>query len=75
MVCPAISYSFGATALIFCRMSIHIRRYACPQDCDGQAGASWGIPEEMKVLPDEIFFTIPFYLHFLAVWTKRGTFY
>jgi hypothetical protein len=24
MVCPAISYSFGATALIFCRMFIHI---------------------------------------------------
>jgi hypothetical protein len=24
MVCPAICYSFGATALIFCRMFIHI---------------------------------------------------
>jgi len=24
MVCPAISYSFGATALIFCKMFIHI---------------------------------------------------
>jgi hypothetical protein len=38
MVCPVISsYSFGATALIFCRMFIHINfnwRYACPQDFD-----------------------------------------
>jgi hypothetical protein len=24
MLCPAISYSFGATALIFCMMFIHI---------------------------------------------------
>ena len=35
MVCPAISYSFGATTLIFCRMFIHILwRCACPQDFD-----------------------------------------
>jgi hypothetical protein len=42
MVCPAISScSFGATVLIFCRMFIHIWRFACPQDFDGQAGASF----------------------------------
>ena len=36
MVCPAISsYSFGATALIFCKMLIHILwRCACSQDFD-----------------------------------------
>jgi hypothetical protein len=35
MVCPAISsYSFGATALIFRMMFIHIMEVACPQDFD-----------------------------------------
>jgi hypothetical protein len=36
MICPAISsYSFGATALIFCMMFMHIMEVCiCPQDFD-----------------------------------------
>jgi hypothetical protein len=42
MVCPAISSdSFGATALIFCRMFIHIMEVCMSTGFFGQAGASF----------------------------------
>jgi hypothetical protein len=42
MVCPAISsYSFGATALIFCMMFIHIMEVDLFIISYGQAGASF----------------------------------
>jgi hypothetical protein len=42
MVCPAISsYSFGATALIFCVMFIHIMEVDLFIISYGQAGASF----------------------------------
>jgi hypothetical protein len=42
MVCPAISsYSFGATALIFCMMFIHIMEVYLFIISYGQAGASF----------------------------------
>jgi hypothetical protein len=39
MVCPAISYSFGATALIFCIMFMHIMEADLFIISYGQAGA------------------------------------
>ena len=41
MVCSAISYSFGATALIFCMMFIHIMEVDLFIIFFGQAGASF----------------------------------
>ena len=42
MVCPAISsYSFGATALIFCMMFIHIMEVDLFIISYGQAGTSF----------------------------------
>ena len=42
MICPAISiYSFGATALIFCMMFIHIMEVDLFIISYGQAGASF----------------------------------